>query len=125
MVHPTKLVPISVSTVYMLLTIFFIAILIPSNNPKLFNESGDTSTSPFVIALDHAGFKGLPEFFNVVIMIDVIAIALESIYIASRTLGALSAQATFRSSSRLIFNCGKRFDGLSITRFSLRWFTNK
>jgi amino acid transporter len=45
-----------------------------------------------VIALDHAGIKGLPDFLNVVIMIGIVAIAVESIYIAPRALGALSAQ---------------------------------
>jgi amino acid transporter len=75
-----------------MLSVVFITILVPSDDPKLFGGSGDTSASPFVIALDHAGIKGLPDFLNVVIMIGIIAIAVESIYIASRILRALSAQ---------------------------------
>lgn len=91
MAHATKLVPIRVSTVYML-SIVFITILVPSDDPRLFGGSGDTSASPFVIALNHAGITGLPDFLNAVIMIGIVAIAVESIYIASRILRAMSAQ---------------------------------
>ncbi|KAE8454311.1 hypothetical protein EG329_005236 [Mollisiaceae sp. DMI_Dod_QoI] len=90
MAHATKLVPIRVSVTFML-SIIFISILVPETDPRLFGGS-DTAASPFVIALDHAGIKGLPDFLNVVIMIGIVAIAVESIYISSRVLRAMSAQ---------------------------------
>lgn len=90
MAHATKLVPIRVSVTFML-SIAFISILVPEDDPRLFGGS-DTAASPFVIALDHAGIKGLPDFLNVVIMIGIAAIAVESIYISSRILRAMAAQ---------------------------------
>jgi len=91
MAHATKLVPIRVSTVYML-AVTFITILVPSDDPKLFGGSGDTSASPFVIALEHAGITGLPDFLNLVIMVGIVAIAVESVYISSRIMRAMALQ---------------------------------
>lgn len=86
MAHATKLVPIRASIVYML-SVIFITILVPSDDPKLFGRSGDTSALLSIMRI-----KGLPDFLNVVIIIGIIAIAVENIYIASRILGALFAQ---------------------------------
>jgi hypothetical protein len=61
MAHATKLVPIRVSVVYML-SITFISILVPQDDPRLFGGTGDTAASPFVIALDHAGSKCLTAY---------------------------------------------------------------
>lgn len=90
MAHTTKLVPIRVGVTFML-SITFISILVPQNDPRLLGGS-DTTASPFVIALNDAGIKGLPDFLNIVIIIGIVAIAVESIYIASRVLRAMSAQ---------------------------------
>lgn len=68
MAHATKLVPVRVSVVY-LLTVVFITILIPSTEPRLFGGSG-VAASPFVIAANDAGIKGLPDYLNVIIIVS-------------------------------------------------------
>lgn len=88
--HATFLVPIRVTVVY-LISIIFIGLLISPTNERLFGGSG-VAASPFVIALDEAGIRGLPEFLNVVIMFAVAAIGAESIYVASRILRAMAHQ---------------------------------
>jgi amino acid transporter len=90
MAHATKLVPIRVSTTFML-SIVFISLLVPSDEARLLGGSG-IAASPFVIALNDAGIKGLPDFLNIFIMIGIVAIAVESIYISSRILKAMASQ---------------------------------
>ncbi|KAG6884371.1 hypothetical protein C0993_011713 [Termitomyces sp. T159_Od127] len=48
------------------------------------------AASPFVIALDHAGIKGLNHFVNATICVSVLSIGLSSVYAGSRTLTALA-----------------------------------
>jgi amino acid transporter len=69
----------------------FIGLLVSPTDEHLFGGSG-IAASPFVIALENAGIKGLPDFLNAVIMLGVAAIAAESLYIASRMLRAMSHQ---------------------------------
>tara|TARA_R110002060_G_scaffold21617_7_gene29292 strand:- start:866 stop:1414 length:549 start_codon:yes stop_codon:yes gene_type:complete len=90
MAHATKLVPIRVFSTFML-SIAFISILIPQDDPRLFGGSG-VAASPFVIALNDAGIKGLPDFLNVVMMIGIASIAVESIYISSRIMRSMALQ---------------------------------
>ncbi|KAF2634653.1 amino acid permease [Massarina eburnea CBS 473.64] len=88
--HAAFLIPVRVSTIY-LVCIVFITLLVPSDSPQLFGSSG-VAASPFVIALNEAGIKGLPDFLNVVILVAVASIAAESIFIASRMLRFMSHQ---------------------------------
>ncbi|CZR61357.1 related to amino acid transport protein GAP1 [Phialocephala subalpina] len=113
MAHATKLVPIRVSVTFML-SIAFISILVPEDDPRLFGGS-DTAASPFVIALDHAGIKGLPDFLNVVIMIGIAAIAVESIYISSRVLRAMAAQGLIPSFIARVDSTGRPRWAVAIT----------
>lgn len=86
----TKVVPVRVSLTY-LLPIIFITVLIPSSEPRLFGGSG-IATSPFVIALNDASIRGLPDLLNVIIIIGCLALGAEGIYVASRILRAMSHQ---------------------------------
>ncbi|KAL5322763.1 hypothetical protein ACEPPN_010739 [Leptodophora sp. 'Broadleaf-Isolate-01'] len=90
MAHATKLVPIRVFSTFML-SIVFISLLIPQDDKRLFGGSG-VAASPFVIALNDAGIKGLPDFLNVVMMIGIASIAVESIYISSRIMRSMALQ---------------------------------
>lgn len=90
MAHATKLVPIRVFSTFML-SIVFISVLIPQDDKRLFGGSG-VAASPFVIALNDAGIKGLPDFLNVVMMIGIASIAVESIYISSRIMRSMALQ---------------------------------
>ncbi|KAH7348422.1 amino acid permease-domain-containing protein [Rhexocercosporidium sp. MPI-PUGE-AT-0058] len=90
MAHATKLVPVRVFSTFML-SIVFISILIPQDDKRLFGGSG-VAASPFVIALNDAGIKGLPDFPNVIMMIGIASIAVESIYISSRIMRSMALQ---------------------------------
>jgi yeast amino acid transporter len=90
MAHATKLVPFRVNVIYMI-SIVFITILIPSDDPNLLGGSG-VAASPFVIAIRAAGIPALPSILNVGIMCGLLAIAAESVYIASRILRTMSHQ---------------------------------
>lgn len=69
----------------------FIGLIIPATNPRLFGGSGVTA-SPFVIAIEEAGIKGLADFMNVVILCAVSSIGAESLFIASRMIRSMAAQ---------------------------------
>lgn len=88
MAHAVILVPIRV-TVFYLISVVFIGILVSPSNKHLFGGTSAAS-SPFVIAINEAGIKGLPDFFNAVIVVSVSAIGAEGFYLASRILHTIS-----------------------------------
>ncbi|KAF2863632.1 general amino-acid permease GAP1 [Piedraia hortae CBS 480.64] len=97
---PRRSLPTAVKQVFWRITLFYIVsliivgMLVPYTNKQLLNgtSSADAKASPFVIAIENAGIKGLPSVFNVVIMIAVLSVGNSSIYGSSRTLAALADQ---------------------------------
>jgi amino acid transporter len=90
MAHAANLIPWRTGIFY-LLCIVFVTILVPSNDPNLLGGSGVTS-SPFVIAVQNAGIKGVPDFMNACMIVGIVAIALECIYLPSRILRTMAVQ---------------------------------
>lgn len=90
MAHAAFLIPIRV-TVFYITAIVFIGLLVSPTDEHLFGASG-TAASPFVIAIQQAGVKGLPDFLNAIIMVAVASIAAESFFIASRILRSMAHQ---------------------------------
>ncbi|OQV04960.1 hypothetical protein CLAIMM_09770 [Cladophialophora immunda] len=90
MAHATKLVPFRVNFIYMI-SIVFITILVPSNDPRLLGGSG-VAASPFVIAIQNSGIPGIASLLNAGMMCGVLAIAAESVYISSRILRTMAHQ---------------------------------
>ncbi|KAL4740632.1 amino acid permease/ SLC12A domain-containing protein [Aspergillus similis] len=88
--HAVFLIPIRVSVFY-LVSVALIGILISPSNENLLGGSG-VAASPFVIAINQAGIKGLPDFLNVAIILAVASIAAESFFIASRILQSMAHQ---------------------------------
>lgn len=88
--HAVNLIPARVTGFY-LVSMMFIGLLVPANSDRLLGGSG-VAASPFVISIDEAGIKGLPDLLNVVIMFAVMSIGAESVYVASRILRAMSHQ---------------------------------
>ena len=88
MAHAIKLVPFRVNIVYML-SVMFITLLVPSNDDHLLGGGG-VAASPFVIAVNSAGIKGIPHILNVGMICGILAISAESIYLASRVLRTMS-----------------------------------
>ncbi|KAF3931440.1 hypothetical protein ABW19_dt0202854 [Dactylella cylindrospora] len=97
---PLKSLPSAVKQVFWRITLFyvlsllFIGLLIPSDDPELFGSGNfiDTTASPFVIVANRAGLRSYASFLNVVILCSVISIGLSGVFGASRTLCALSEQ---------------------------------
>lgn len=67
--------------------------IVPSNSDFLLGSSGaNTKASPFVVALQNAGVKGLPSVFNAVITIAVLSVANSCTFGSTRTFQALASQ---------------------------------
>lgn len=90
MAHATKLVPFRVNFIYML-SVIFITILIRSDDERLLGGSG-VAASPFVIAVEDSGIPAIGSILNAGMILGVLAIAAESVYIASRVLRSMSHQ---------------------------------
>ncbi|KAH8705938.1 amino acid permease-domain-containing protein [Talaromyces proteolyticus] len=108
--HAVFLIPIRVAVFY-LVSVVIIGILISPKNPPLLGSSG-VAASPFVIAINQAGIKGLPDLLNVVILFAVAAIAAESFFVASRILQSMAHQG-------LISSCVAKVDSRGRPRVSL------
>ncbi|KAI4176512.1 MAG: hypothetical protein LQ346_007880 [Caloplaca aetnensis] len=85
----TKQVFWRIATFYVL-SLFIVGLILPSDNEDLLGTSGaDTKASPFVLAIQLAGVKGLPSVFNAVITISVLSVANSCTYGSTRTMQAL------------------------------------
>ncbi|EGV64053.1 glyceraldehyde-3-phosphate dehydrogenase 1 [Yamadazyma tenuis] len=95
---PRKSLPSATKQVFWRITLFYIislclvGLLVPYTDPQLVGTSSyDANASPFVIAIEDAGIKGLPSVMNAVILIAVLSVGNSSVYGSSRTLAALAA----------------------------------
>ncbi|PPQ67198.1 hypothetical protein CVT24_011269 [Panaeolus cyanescens] len=97
--NPRATMPAAVKGTFWRITLIYvtsltiIGLLIPYNHPRLLGapeSEGGAAASPFVIALDRAGIKGLNHFVNITICISVLSIGLSCVYAGSRTLTALA-----------------------------------
>ncbi|KAL3468515.1 amino acid permease/ SLC12A domain-containing protein [Aspergillus heterothallicus] len=90
MAHAANVVPWRVSVFYMV-SVVLVSILVPSSDSRLLGGSG-SAASPFVISVDDAGIKGVPDLINACMIIGILAIALECIYLPSRILRTMALQ---------------------------------
>ncbi|GMM32431.1 hypothetical protein DAMA08_051760 [Martiniozyma asiatica (nom. inval.)] len=95
--NPAKTLPTATKQVFWRITLFYlitlilIGCLLPYNDPRLISEfSSDASASPFVIAIQSGGIKGLPSVMNVVILFAVLSVGNSCVYASSRTLATMS-----------------------------------
>ncbi|CAH2350429.1 probable lysine/arginine permease Can3p [[Candida] railenensis] len=76
---------------FYILSLFFMGLLVPFNDPKL---SGDDESyamsSPFIIAIVNAGTPVLPDIFNAVILMTIVSAGNSNVYSGSRILYALA-----------------------------------
>ncbi|KAL9598159.1 MAG: hypothetical protein Q9219_004656 [cf. Caloplaca sp. 3 TL-2023] len=88
----TKQVFWRIATFYVL-SLFIVGLIVPSDSDDLLgSSSADTKASPFVLAIQLAGVKGLPSVFNVVITIAVLSVANSCTYGSTRTMQALGVR---------------------------------
>lgn len=107
------LIPIRVSVFY-LISVVLIGILVSPTNTRLLGSTG-VAASPFVIAIDEAKIKGLPDLLNVVIMFAVAAIGAESFFIASRILQSMAQQGLVHPYVAKVDSRGRPRVSLAIT----------
>ncbi|KAL1412631.1 hypothetical protein Q8F55_000378 [Vanrija albida] len=98
--NPRRTVPRAIKRVFYrlvifyVLGIFFISVLVPYTDSRLLDSSGagTAKASPFVIAIENAGIKGLPSVVNAVILVSAWSAGNSDVYAASRTWYALALQ---------------------------------
>ncbi|GJJ78385.1 hypothetical protein EMPS_10744 [Entomortierella parvispora] len=94
--NPHKHVPKAVNTVlvriavFYILSIFFLASIVPNNDPRLLNADGTVLNAPFTIVFLQAGMKGGASYMNAVIFTSVVSAANSDFYVATRMLMSLS-----------------------------------
>ncbi|KJZ72016.1 Amino-acid permease inda1 [Hirsutella minnesotensis 3608] len=81
-------------TLFYILGLFFVGLLVDSNDPALLSDSAyaDVKASPFVLVGKYANLKGFDHFMNLVILVSVLSIGVSGVYGGSRTLTALAQQ---------------------------------
>jgi amino acid transporter len=96
--NPLKSIPLATKQVLWRITFFYvvnlllIGLIVPASNKHLLGASGaNTKDSPFVLAIQLAGIKGLPSVFNAVITISVLSVANSCTFGSTRTMQALAA----------------------------------
>jgi len=76
--------------IFYIVNLFLVGLIVPANSP-LYNGPGSESRhSPFVIAIELAGIKGLPSVFNAMILISVMSVANSCTFGSTRTFQALA-----------------------------------
>ncbi len=94
--NPRKSVPKAINTVFFrilifyILSLFFVGMLVPFDDPKLNSDSSYVASSPFIIAIQNSGTPVLPHIFNAVILLTIISAGNSNVYVGSRILYALS-----------------------------------
>ncbi|KAK6833796.1 lysine permease [Apiospora arundinis] len=96
-------------------TIFFIGLLVPSDNPDLNLGKTDASASPLVIAAKLAGVKVLPDIINAVLLTAVLSAANSNVYSGSRILVALTNESHAPAFIRRTNKIGTPYVAVGIT----------
>ncbi|KAF3159518.1 hypothetical protein TWF106_006643 [Orbilia oligospora] len=113
--NPRKNIPKAVRRVFWRILFFYvlgtlaIGVLVPYNDTKLLQAQADdapgAAQSPWVIAIDRAGIKGLPHIINAVILTSASSSGNAFLYTGSRYLFAM---AQIGQAPRFLLKCSKR-----------------
>ncbi|KAL7666198.1 Amino acid permease/ SLC12A domain-containing protein [[Candida] zeylanoides] len=76
--------------IFYIMSLFFMGLLVPFNDPKLGSEASYTAASPFIIAIENSGTKVLPDIFNAVVLMTIVSAGNSNVYSGSRVLFALA-----------------------------------
>ncbi|KAI0094677.1 amino acid permease [Irpex rosettiformis] len=91
-----KSLPKAIRRVYIRILLFYIGgvtiigLLVPSSDPGLNLKAANAARSPFVIAIKHAGIKGLPSVINAALLTSAWSAASSDLYTSSRALYGLA-----------------------------------
>ncbi|KND94221.1 Amino-acid permease inda1 [Tolypocladium ophioglossoides CBS 100239] len=131
--NPAKALPGAIKqvfwriTVFYILGLFFVGLLIDSNDPALLSESAyaDVKASPFVLVGKYGGLKGFDHFMNLVILVSVLSIGVSGVYGGSRTLTALAQQGYAPKIFTYIDKSGRPLPSvIALIAFGLLGFVN-
>lgn len=113
--NPRKNIPKAVRRVFWRILFFYvlgslaIGVLVPYNDPHLLTAQKDgapgAAQSPWVIAINNAGIKGLPSVINAVILTSASSSGNAFLYSGSRYLFALAQN---RQAPRFLLTCSKK-----------------
>ncbi|RHZ67140.1 uncharacterized protein CDV56_106654 [Aspergillus thermomutatus] len=108
--NPRQNIPRACKRVFARVTIFYVVavlivgMIVPSNDPRLSDESGTAAQSPFVIAAVDAGIKAVPSRINAIVLTSAWSASNQSILAGTRTLYGLAlkghAPAVFLRTTR-------------------------
>jgi amino acid transporter len=99
--NPRKTIPRAIKLTFYrilffyVLSVFLLGMLVPYNSPELIfanKTSNSAAASPFVVAIQLSGIKGLPALLNACILIFVFSASNSDLYIASRTIYGLASE---------------------------------
>lgn len=95
--NPAKSLPKATKQVFWRIMLFYVlgtfivGLIVPYDANYLLGSTGaNTKASPFVVAIQNAGIKGLPSVMNAVITLSVISVANSATFGSSRTIQALA-----------------------------------
>lgn len=75
-----------------ILTVFGLTLILSADNPDIADTTGDSTGSPFVIAIKDAGIDGLPSVINAVVLTSAFSAANMGLVQTSRNLFALASK---------------------------------
>ncbi|KAG7099407.1 hypothetical protein E1B28_001260 [Marasmius oreades] len=93
--NPRRNIPKAIKRVYIRILLFYIGgtfiigLLVPSSEPRLNLDTTNAGASPFVIAINNAGIKGLPSVINAALLTSAWSAASSDLYTSSRALYGL------------------------------------
>jgi amino acid transporter len=102
--NPKKAIPRAVRLTFYRILIFYIVLVlllgmtVPYNSPQLLSANSASGTtvsaeaSPFVVAASLAGVTALPSLINICLLVFTFSASNSDLYIATRTLYALSVE---------------------------------
>ncbi|KAG0150849.1 hypothetical protein CROQUDRAFT_72321 [Cronartium quercuum f. sp. fusiforme G11] len=94
--NPRRNMPKAIKRVFARVLLFYvsgtavISLLVPSNEPRLQLALATGAKSPFVIAIQNAGIRGLPSVINASLLTSALSSGSSILYVATRTLYGLS-----------------------------------
>ncbi|ODV74954.1 general amino acid permease [Cyberlindnera jadinii NRRL Y-1542] len=117
--NPRKTLPSALKQVLYRIVLFYIgsltliSLLVNAQDDRLLgSSSADATASPFVIAINNAGIKGLPSVMNCVILVSVMSVGNSAVYGGSRTIAALAAQGLAPKCFNYIDRMGRPIFGI-------------
>lgn len=78
--------------IFYVISIFFVGMLVPSNDSHLLSSTGTAAQSPFVIAATNAGVKVVPSIINAVVLTSAWSAGNSGLLLSSRTLYGLARE---------------------------------